>query len=335
MFRELCGDKTLKNVVLVTNMWTRDPHDINEARGTELSTKFFKPVLDKGAQLIRHHDTTQSTHDIIRKIFSNHKLPVVMQIQRELVDEHKGIIDTSAGQAVNRELNEQAKRHRAELEKVEKGMMQALKEKDEETRQELEEHARTLREQMMKIEKNSKGMAANYAAEKERMEAKMRKIEQEAKKERERAEAEHKRQLADLDRRLRDADNASAADRMRLEEIKRHQAELKAKDDEKVRRLEERIEKIKKDSEGVASNYAAEKAKMEAMRNKMDQEAKERERAEAEYHRQLAELNRRLRDTANTSAADQAKLKEEIKRLQDRVVSTPYVQVLRFVTYDS
>ena len=333
MFRELCGDKTLKNVVLVTNMWTRDPPDTNEARETELSTKFFKPVLDKGAQFIRHHDTAKSTHDIIRKIVANH--PVVLQIQRELVDEHRGIIDTSAGQAVNRELNEQAKRHRAELEKVEKGMMQALKEKDEETRQELEDQARTLREQMMKIEKESKGMAANYAAEKERMEAKMRKIEQEAKKERERAEAEHKRQLADLDRRLRDADNASAADRMRLEEIKRHQAELKAKDDEKVRRLEERIEKIKKDSEGVASNYAAEKAKMEAMRNKMDREAKERERAEAEYHRQLAELNRRLRDTANTSAADQAKLKEEIKRLQDRVVSTPYVQVLRFVTYDS
>ena len=333
MFRELCGDKTLKNVVLVTNMWTRDPPDTNEAREIELSTKFFKPVLDKGAQFTRHHDTAKSTHDIIRKIVANH--PVVLQIQRELVDEHRGIIDTSAGQAVNRELNEQAKRHRAELEKVEKGMMQALKEKDEETRQELEDQARTLREQMMKIEKESKGMAANYAAEKERMEAKMRKIEQEAKKERERAEAEHKRQLADLDRRLRDADNASAADRMRLEEIKRHQAELKAKDDEKVRRLEERIEKIKKDSEGVASNYAAEKAKMEAMRNKMDREAKERERAEAEYHRQLAELNRRLRDTANTSAADQAKLKEEIKRLQDRVVSTPYVQVLRFVTYDS
>ena len=205
MFRELCGDKTLKNVVLVTNMWTRDPPDTNEARETELSTKFFKPVLDKGAQFIRHHDTAKSTHDIIRKIVANH--PVVLQIQRELVDEHRGIIDTSAGQAVNRELNEQAKRHRAELEKVEKGMMQALKEKDEETRQELEDQARTLREQMMKIEKESKGMAANYVVEKERMEAKMRKIEQEAKKERERAEAEHKRQLADLGRRLRDADD--------------------------------------------------------------------------------------------------------------------------------
>ena len=132
MFRELCGDMTLRNVVLVTNMWTRDSRDANEARELELSTKFFKPVLNKGAHSIRHHDIAQSTHDIIRKIMANH--PVALQIQRELVDEHKGIVDTSAGQAVNREPNEQAKRHQAELEKVEKGLMQALKEKDDETK---------------------------------------------------------------------------------------------------------------------------------------------------------------------------------------------------------
>ena len=325
MFRELCGDQTLKNVVLVTNMWTRDPRDINEAREIELSSKFFKPVLDKGAQLIRHYDTAQSTHDIIRRIIANH--PAVLQIQRELVDERRDIIDTSAGQAVSRELVEQTKRHRAELEKVEKAMMQALKERDEETRQELEEETRRLQEQMEKIEKSSREMASNYAAEKERTEVRIREVEQEA-KERERAEAEYKHQLADLDRRLQDADGASAADRARVEEIRRYQLELKVRDEEKVRRLEEQIEELKEDSEGMASNYAAEKAMMEVMMNKMDPEARERERGEAEYYRQLTELNRRLRDAANTSAADQAMLKGEIKRLQDRVISTSYVQVV-------
>ena len=334
MFRELCGDTTLRNVVLVTNMWTRDSRDANEAREHELSAKFFKPVLNKGARLIRHHDTAQSTHDIIRKIMANH--PLALQIQRELVDERKGIVDTSAGQAVNRELNEQAKRHRAELEKVEKGLMQALKEKDDETKQELEEQAKTLREQMMKIEKESKGMAANYAAEKERMEARMREIEEEAKKERERVEGEYKQQLADLDRRLRDADDASAADRAKLEEMRRHHAELKAKDEEKVRRLEEQIENIKKGLGEMASRYATDKAMMEAKMSAMDQEARERERADAEYHRRLTELNHRLQDTANASTADQAELKEEIRRLQDRVVPTLCVQVfLRLAIHNS
>ena len=240
MFRELCGDTTLRNTVLVTNMWTRDSRDANETREHELSTKFFKPVLDKGAQLIRHHDTAQSTHDIIRKIMANH--PVALQIQRELVDERRGIVDTSAGQAVNRELNEQAKRHRAELEKVEKGLMRALKERDNETKQELEEQAKTLREQMMKIEKESKGMAANYAAVKERMEAKMGEIEAEAEKEREWIEVEYKQKLADLDRRLRDADDASAADRAKLEKDEVAIREL----EEKVRRMQEMMMNFKK-----------------------------------------------------------------------------------------
>ena len=184
-----------------------------------------------------------------------------------------------------------------------------------------------LREQMMKIEKESKGMAANYAAEKQRMEVKMREMEQEAKKEREGVEAEYKQQLADLDRRLRDADDASVADRAKLEEMRRHHAALKAEDEE-VGRLGEEIGNIKGGLGEMASKYATDKAMMEAKMNEMDQEAKERERTEADHHRQLTELNYRLRDTANTSAADQAKLKEEVKRLQDRVVPTPYVRIL-------
>jgi len=231
MFRELCGDTTLKNVVLVTNMWGEVSRDIGESRENELSSNFFKPVLDKGAQMVRHHNTAQSAHEIIRRIMMNR--PVVLQIQRELVDEHKDIVDTAAGEAVNRELNEQIRRHQAELKVVQEEMMQALKEKDEETRQELEEETRKLQEQMEKIKKDSEGMASNYSAEKERMEAKMKEMEREAKKERQRAEAEYNRQMADLNHRLREAARASAADRARLQqEIWRMQDRLNDSEDD-------------------------------------------------------------------------------------------------------
>ena len=49
--------------------------------------------------------------------------------------------------------------------------MEALKEKDEETMQELEEDSGKLQERVEKIKKDLEGMAPNYAAEKERMEA--------------------------------------------------------------------------------------------------------------------------------------------------------------------
>jgi len=225
MFRELCGDTTLRNVVLVTNMWGEVSTDVGESRESELSSKFFKPVLDKGAQMVRHHNTVQSAHDIIRKIMANR--PVVLQIQRELVDEHKDIVDTAAGEAVHQELNEQIKRHQAELKVIRGEIMQALKEKDEETRRELEEETRKLRGQMENIKRDSEGMASEYSAEKVRMEAKMREMEREARRERLRVEAECNRQIADLNRCLREAVNASAADREKLlQEMQRLQDKL-------------------------------------------------------------------------------------------------------------
>lgn len=186
MFRELCGDTTLENVVLVTNMWGAVSREVGKAREKELSGDFFKPAIKAGAQIIRHHDTTKSAHNIVRKIMKNRL--VVLQIQRELVDEHKNIVDTAAGEAVNRELNEQIRRHQTELKELQEEM-QALKEKDEETRRELEGQASKAREQMEKIKKDSEGMALGYAAEKMRMEAKMREMEQE----REQADAERAR----------------------------------------------------------------------------------------------------------------------------------------------
>ena len=211
MFRKLCGESTLKNVVFVTNMWKLDSHDINEAREKELSGNFFKPALDKGAQIVRHYNTTESAHNIIRGIMKNR--PAVLQIQRELVDEHKDVINTAAGESLNQELKELVRRHQAELREVQEEMRQALWAKDEEMRQELEEVKRVLEGKVKEIEKASEGMAADYAAEKVRMEVKMKEMEQLARLERERAEAEYDWKLATLIDRLEHTQNASAADR--------------------------------------------------------------------------------------------------------------------------
>jgi len=231
MFRELCGDTTLKNVVLVTNMWAEVSDDVGESREDELSTNFFAPVLDKGAQMVRHHNTAQSAHDIIRMIMKNR--PVVLQIQRELVDEHKDIVDTAAGEAVNKELNQQIRRHQAELKAVQEDMLRALEEKDEETRQELEDETRKLQEQMERIKADSEGMASNYSKEKERMEAKIKEMEQEAKRERQRAEAEHQRQMTELNHRLQITALESRIDRVRLEgQVQNLQSRLDESDDD-------------------------------------------------------------------------------------------------------
>ena len=200
MFRELCGESALKNVVIITNMWNEDPQDVNEAREKELRDKFFKPALgDGGAQMVRHLNTVESAHDILRRIVGNP--PVVLQIQQELVVEKKALSDTAAGSAVNRELSQQIRRHLDGSKGVQEEMGRAL-ESDEETRMELEEEKRILQEEIRRIKKDEEEMATKYAAEKQRIAARTIAMEQRAKGRRERAEAEHRRQLADLRRQL-------------------------------------------------------------------------------------------------------------------------------------
>ena len=118
--------------------------------------------------MVRHHNTLESAHSILRKIAKSD--PIVLQIQRELVDEHKAIIDTAAGDSINKGLKEQIKRHQAELKAFREDMRQALKAKDDEM--------------------------------KERMQERIEEMEKEAKLEREQAEAEYNRKFVVLIKRF-------------------------------------------------------------------------------------------------------------------------------------
>lgn len=211
MFRKLCGESTLKNVVIVTNMWGKVEQSVGEARERELTEIYFKPALDKAAQLVRHHNTTQSSHDIIRRIMKNDPAP--LRIQQELVDERKDIKDTAAGEAINEELNALIRRHATEMRALREEMHQALREKDEETRKELEEETRRIKEQMDKMRVEAETMASKYNEERKKMEETIKRVQEEARQERLRAHAEHIKQVNELKTELGRNTTASAAER--------------------------------------------------------------------------------------------------------------------------
>ena len=122
MFRGLCGDDSLKNVAIITNMWGDVDEKTGLEREQELRTQddFFKPALDQKANMLRNHDTTGCAHEILRRFLDNRPSP--LKIQVETVDEKKELCDTSAGIQVNMELREQADRHRRELEQLRRDM---------------------------------------------------------------------------------------------------------------------------------------------------------------------------------------------------------------------
>ncbi|KZP07744.1 P-loop containing nucleoside triphosphate hydrolase protein [Athelia psychrophila] len=192
MFRKLCGDDSLKNVALVTNMWSEvDP----------------APVLDKHAQLLRHDGTLATAQAIVAQIVDNH--PMALRIQEELVDEHKDISETAAGTELNRELAEQARKHKEELKLIREEMQVAIKERDEETRQELEAEAKKLKAEMQRVQTDSQKLAANYNEEKARLEQRMMEISDAA----QRSAAGYQRQMEELQRALEERTHTSAAER--------------------------------------------------------------------------------------------------------------------------
>ncbi|KZP04408.1 hypothetical protein FIBSPDRAFT_806838, partial [Athelia psychrophila] len=111
MFRKLCGDKSLKNVAIVTNFWSEVDPAKGAAREAELRSDdmFFKPpILDKQGKLLRHDGTLDRAQMIVTEIMKN--LPIALNIQVQLVDEHKSILDTTAGTMLYRELGEQERK---------------------------------------------------------------------------------------------------------------------------------------------------------------------------------------------------------------------------------
>jgi hypothetical protein len=134
MFRELCGDDPLKNVILATTGWTeaKKAGTLEKAKEHEdsLSTNrsFWKGMLDNGATLDRFMDTRESALAMIMKLASHETIP--LQIQRELVDQEKLLIDTSAGNAVNEDMKRLEAVYKAEMEKIQKEMTEAREAQD-------------------------------------------------------------------------------------------------------------------------------------------------------------------------------------------------------------
>ena len=209
MFRQLCGDETLRNVVIATTMWSEVTPERGAARELELRTReaFFKPLLDRRATMLRHENTLASAHAILHHIIDNRPEP--LRIQCELVDEGKDITETGAGQELDRELATLRQKHMKELEEVQAEMKAALQAKDSETRKELEKVQQDLTRNVQKIENDRERLSREYAAERAQADAEILRIMNVLEGERV-AREEKERQITEMIR-VMEADRAANA----------------------------------------------------------------------------------------------------------------------------
>lgn len=179
LFRKLCGDDTLKNVVIATNMWSDVDLAVGEKRERELaeSELFFKPALEKGAHLARHDNTLASAHRIVREIVGFP--PAALQIQVETVDEHKPLAETGAGQDLKAELERLAAVHAQELAGLRGEMEELLCAKDAAHKTEIDELNDALREvqgQLDKVEDEARQLREEHEASRREHEEKLRRM---------------------------------------------------------------------------------------------------------------------------------------------------------------
>ncbi|KAF2723147.1 P-loop containing nucleoside triphosphate hydrolase protein [Polychaeton citri CBS 116435] len=142
MFKDLCGLDPMKNVTLVTTRWAMvrmtESEDKASQNEIDLETKeeLWAPMMEMGAKMRRFQDSTESALEILDLFLK--KDPVVLQIQSELVDHGRNLIETSAGHTVNEEILQLQKKYAAELEQVQKEMEVALQQKDKDVQMALE-----------------------------------------------------------------------------------------------------------------------------------------------------------------------------------------------------
>ncbi|KAL4070380.1 hypothetical protein J3A83DRAFT_4524895 [Scleroderma citrinum] len=119
MFRKLCGDDSLKNVVVVTTMW--DKVTLEEGGRVEQELKssngLFRSILDKGATMMRHDRSSNSSADIINHLLQ--KSPITLQIVREISEQKNALQDTAAGAELHNQIRERLRKHKEEMEKAE------------------------------------------------------------------------------------------------------------------------------------------------------------------------------------------------------------------------
>ena len=218
MFRKLCGDTAVRNVVIVTNMWGVVDPRVGEAREAELIREemFFKPVLEMGAQMARHENTVSSAERIIRLVLDNNPIP--LQIQMELVEEGKAISETIAGEELTRELNARLKEHEEEMRVLKKEMDQAVDDKEEETRRELEIETLKTQKEIARFENDAKRLGSDYNGQKERLEARLKKAEEEGGLKAEQVANQCQRQIDELKKLIEASVTASEMEKAQMRE---------------------------------------------------------------------------------------------------------------------
>lgn len=104
IFKRICGDAALANVMLVTSMWGQEDEGKGARRERDLREEFWSYLLERGSRMNRFYGNRGSAVALISQLLN--KAPTVLSLQLELVKERKKLKETAAGGFVHDELED-------------------------------------------------------------------------------------------------------------------------------------------------------------------------------------------------------------------------------------
>lgn len=267
MFKELCGDDAYKHVVLSTSMWGKEHHATAVRRERELKEEagFWGLMHSRGSAVMRWDNDEASALAMVEHLLERRSQygPAILRIQRELVDEHRELDQTSAGQAVNRELAEAKKRWAAEIELLRTEHQEAMKERDRDLAERLLQQESELRERLKKADRAQTALRVNLeqllSEKTKEWEIKQKALQEQLRKATELIAARERELKSILDARIKDAElyeemqREIAQERRNLDErdvkgskqLKELEASLKKQYEEEARESRQREKELK------------------------------------------------------------------------------------------
>jgi len=162
MFRKLCGDGAMRNVLLTTTQWSNVSEAVGTRREAELLSNgnFWGELVANGARMKRYGGDRDSGLALIASLMKNNKVP--LRIQHELVDQRMELQQTTAGEAINEDLIRMQKKHEEDMRAVKEELREALKDKDKEQLEILEKERQKLKNKLGEIEAERKRLEGNW-----------------------------------------------------------------------------------------------------------------------------------------------------------------------------
>lgn len=162
IFKKICGQLALKNVLLVTTRWNEVDEGLGASREKELRESFWAYMLNKGSTMTRFYGNKDSATAIASQLVS--KQGIVLEIQRELVDEGKNLKNTVAGSFVQEDIMEMKARYEKEMNDLD-ALRQTLRDSDRAMRRQVQQDWAREQQRLQTAQEDEERLRRDIAAE--------------------------------------------------------------------------------------------------------------------------------------------------------------------------